>query len=316
MSYKMNVEPVYNIGVVARMTGIPENTLRMWERRYDFPISTRTDGGHRLYSPLQVARILWVKQHIDQGMQTRNAIQALEQSEQTGQFPEPTLGIQSSASSRLSGETVRDQLFQALITLDKKQADMILANALTLYSLEHLLLTVIAPIFTAVGQAWEEGRLSIATEHFATNYLRHKLLMWMQTAPPEYSVNPVVLACAPGELHEGGLLILGLLLQRLRWPVIYLGQTVDLADLTSFVERIRPSMVVFVAMTVNTAQALSEWQQWFSPKHETPVVAYGGYIFTQDPTWIEHVPGVYLGSTLLEGLDKADRLLRNMHPSV
>ncbi len=45
---RVNEEPVYNIGIVARMTGVPENTLRVWERRYDFPQSARTEGGHRL----------------------------------------------------------------------------------------------------------------------------------------------------------------------------------------------------------------------------------------------------------------------------
>jgi methanogenic corrinoid protein MtbC1 len=138
----------------------------------------------------------------------------------------------------------------------------------------------------------------------------------MQMAPPEYPVRPVVLACAPGELHEGGLLMLGLLLQRLRWPVVYLGQTIDLADLASFVEKLKPSLVVFVAMTENTAQALSQWPQWLSPKkeNEAPIVAYAGYIFAHDLAWIDRVPGIYLGHTLLEGLDKADSLLRHLNP--
>jgi DNA-binding transcriptional MerR regulator len=312
----MNEEPVYNIGVVARMTGIPETTLRAWERRYSFPTSTRTAGGHRLYSPLQVARVRWVKQRIDEGMQTRNAIQALEQSEDTGQSPAVTLALPSSVPSSASGESIRDQLFEALITLDKKRVEMVIGDALTVHSLEHLVLTVIGPTFTAIGQAWEEGRISIATEHFATNYLRQRLLMWMQTAPPEYPVRPVVLACAPGELHEGGLLILGLLLQRLRWPIVYLGQTVDLADLASFVQKLKPSLVIFVAMTEDTAQALSQWPQWLSSgkENEAPIVAYAGYIFARDSVWIDRVPGVYLGNTLLDGLDTADDFLRRLNP--
>ena len=40
-------EPLYNIGMVARMTGIPVATLRVWERRYGFPNATRTPGGHQ-----------------------------------------------------------------------------------------------------------------------------------------------------------------------------------------------------------------------------------------------------------------------------
>jgi MerR family transcriptional regulator, light-induced transcriptional regulator len=312
----MNEEAVYNIGIVARMTGIPENTLRMWERRYHFPTPTRTEGGHRLYSPQQVARVQWVKQRIDAGMQTRNAIQALEHSEAAGQFPDAMPDFHSAAQSLVSGEVVREQLLEALIALDKKRAEQIIGEALAVHSLEHLLLAVIAPLFTAVGQLWEQGRIGIATEHFATNYLRQKLLMWMQTAPPEYPVRPVVLACAPGELHEGGLLILGLLLQRLRWPVVYLGQLVELADLASFVSNLKPSMIIFAAMTENAAQALSQWPQWFSPKkeNETPMVAYAGYIFAHDPVWIDRVPGIYLGHTLLEGLDKANHLLHQLNP--
>lgn len=312
----MNEDPVYNIGIVARMTGVPENTLRMWERRYHFPTSTRTDGGHRLYSPQQVARVRWVKQRIDAGMQTRNAIQALEHSEAAGVFPDWSLEIASSAPSPASGETIRDRLFEALIAADRHRAEMVIGDALTIHSLEHLVLSVIAPTFTAIGQAWEENRISIATEHFATNYLRQKLLMWMQTAPPEYPVRPVVLACAPGELHEGGLLILGLLLQRLRWPIAYLGQTVDLADLVSFVEKVRPSMLIFVAMTRPAAEALSQFPRWFPDKKDdaAPIVAYAGYIFAHDPAWIDRVPGIYLGSTLLDGLDKANSLLHELHP--
>ncbi len=39
----INNEPLYNIGVVSRMTGISMATLRAWERRYEFP-EFRTDS--------------------------------------------------------------------------------------------------------------------------------------------------------------------------------------------------------------------------------------------------------------------------------
>ena len=68
---------LYNIGVVSRMTNIPAATLRIWERRYGFPESERTDGGHRLYSEKEVQRLRWVKVKIDGGMQVRQVIRAL-----------------------------------------------------------------------------------------------------------------------------------------------------------------------------------------------------------------------------------------------
>lgn len=72
-----NDKSLYNIGAAARLTGISMATLRAWERRYRFPDSERTDGRHRLYSEKEIMRLRWVKQRIDEGMQTAQAIQAL-----------------------------------------------------------------------------------------------------------------------------------------------------------------------------------------------------------------------------------------------
>ncbi|MBZ0275146.1 MAG: MerR family transcriptional regulator, partial [Anaerolineae bacterium] len=84
-------EPLYNIGVISRMTNIPETTLRVWERRYGFPESARTAGGHRLYCQMEFKRLQWVKMRLDEGMQISQAIQALQHMEREGRFPEAPL---------------------------------------------------------------------------------------------------------------------------------------------------------------------------------------------------------------------------------
>ena len=161
-----------------------------------------------------------------------------------------------------------------------------------------------------------DGRMDIATEHFATNFLRHELLTWMRTAPPAYHVNPVVLACAPGELHEGSLLMLAVLLRRLRWPVVYMGQTTPLSDLAAFVDDITADVLVFVAMTEETARALVDWPHWLpdAAQKRRPMVTYGGRIFSEQPELTEQMPGVFLGKTLQEGVEKLDRMLHDLNP--
>src|SRR5206468_10370316 len=49
------------IGALSRATGIPPATLRTWERRYDFPRSSRKPSGHRLYSTEEVPNLLRIK---------------------------------------------------------------------------------------------------------------------------------------------------------------------------------------------------------------------------------------------------------------
>jgi DNA-binding transcriptional MerR regulator len=323
----VNEQPLYNIGVVSRMTGISMATLRAWERRYDFPDSERTAGGHRLYSEKDVMRLRWVKARIDEGMQTAQSINALRHQETTGHLvltanaaaPTQPVGMDRMhiAQPDLHQEvpsflvTFRDRLTEALIHRNLDRADQVLGEALAVSSPEDLILKVIAPNIAVFGKYWEQGEINIAIEHLATNYLRQRLLSWMISGPPPRSTKPIVLSCAPEEWHEGSLLVLGALLRRRRWPVSYLGQALPLTDLAAFVEQIQPNLLVLVAMTENTAQNLAEWPQFLPDAFERnrPIVGYGGLVFMEQPEWRLKVPGMYLGNTFEDGISAIERLL-------
>lgn len=311
-------KPLYNIGVVSRMTGISMATLRAWERRYGFPDSERTAGGHRLYSEQDILFIRWVKGRTDEGMQASHAINALRHQKETGGLAlvEPVVGPQGiPPMAFIPGGTqlsrYESQLYEALTHRELAAADTILGEALAASSPENLILEVIGPVLSQIGDAWEEGRLSVATEHLATNYLRQRLLMWMVSGPPPRLVDPIALACAPSEWHEGSLLILGALLRRRRWPVAYLGQAVPLAELSTFLREIRPAMVILLAMTENTAAELADWPQYLPDAMQSgkPIIGYGGRIFTLQQHWRLKVPGNYLGDTFTEGIKTIESLL-------
>jgi MerR family transcriptional regulator, light-induced transcriptional regulator len=50
-------ETGYGIGEVVERTGVAEATLRVWERRYGFPVPERLASGHRRYSERDVELI-------------------------------------------------------------------------------------------------------------------------------------------------------------------------------------------------------------------------------------------------------------------
>jgi DNA-binding transcriptional MerR regulator len=52
---------------VSRLTGIPPDTLRVWERRYDLVTPMRSEGGGRLYSQEDVTRLSVIKRLVDSG---------------------------------------------------------------------------------------------------------------------------------------------------------------------------------------------------------------------------------------------------------
>jgi len=57
----------FKIGAVARITGIPSDTLRMWERRYGVVEPDRGQGSSRLYSRDDITRLTLIKQLVDRG---------------------------------------------------------------------------------------------------------------------------------------------------------------------------------------------------------------------------------------------------------
>jgi len=307
-------EPLYNIGVVARMTGIPVATLRVWERRYGFPAAARTAGGHRIYSGHEVQRLRWVKARVAEGMQAGKAVHAMQVMMAQDSLPEPDVadplrGPPEAATSSLG--IFHQRLTEALLAHDLGRADQVIGDVLAVLPVEAVVLGVIRPTLADLGEGWSTGQVSVATEHLASHYLRQRLMLWLAAAPPPRPVPPVVLACAPGEWHDTSLLMFGVLLSRRRWPIAYLGQAVPLTDLADFVATIRPAAVVLVAMHAAAAEALVDWPRALPDVAASgqPALGYGGRVFAHDASWRQRVPGIYLGDTLELGLTTVEEVM-------
>ena len=100
---------------------------------------------------------------------------------------------------------------------------------------EDVLTHVISPTLADIGARWERGEITVAHEHQASAFLRARLSHLMDVAGVQEGFGPlVVAACAPGEEHELGLMMLTLALRRRGVRVAYLGANVPLGDLAVF----------------------------------------------------------------------------------
>lgn len=60
-------KPMYRIGAVSRLTGIPAVTIRIWERRYNVVEPDRSEGRNRLYTREDISRLALIKQLVNAG---------------------------------------------------------------------------------------------------------------------------------------------------------------------------------------------------------------------------------------------------------
>ena len=114
------------------------------------------------------------------------------------------------------------------------------------FTVETVLGAVILPYLVDLGERWSSGEATVAQEHFASNLIRGRLLGigrgWDSGEGPR-----AVLACAPGELHDLGLIAFGLTLNRKGWRITYLGPDTPVESLVDTAGRLEPDLVVVAA---------------------------------------------------------------------
>ena len=71
--------PIYRIQTVSALTGIPVRGIRSWETAYELLHPERTNGGHRLYSTLEVKQLRDILRLVEeQGLSLRAVKERLE----------------------------------------------------------------------------------------------------------------------------------------------------------------------------------------------------------------------------------------------
>jgi DNA-binding transcriptional MerR regulator/methylmalonyl-CoA mutase cobalamin-binding subunit len=232
--------PGLNIAALARRTGIPPDTLRKWEQRYQILLPSRTAGGQRRYSERDVARVEWLRERLDEGYRISEAASLL-----------GSAAVEPARSSR-------DQLQAILHSLEHGETAEIglrLDQAFALHGVDQTLESVLRPLLHTVGERWAGGTLSIADEHLVSEAVRSRLGHLLADAGGGVH-GAAVLACGPGEQHELGLMMASIALRRDGWKVVYLGADTPLADAFGLARRLSARLVGLSVATAERAAAL------------------------------------------------------------
>jgi len=257
--------PNLNIAALARRTGVPADTIRKWEQRYGVLRPERTTGGQRRYSEEDVARVEWLKARLGEGYRIGEAATLL------GAVP---------LAAPASPDALREALADAVVRNDLASLITLVDQALALNQLEDALTDVLAPVLTAVGDSWEAGEISVAQEHLASGVVRAHLERLLADSRAAIR-GTAVLACAPGERHELGLLMLAVLLRADGWQVAYLGADTPVGDAVALAERSGARLLCFSATMPESAErAQDELDAPTLPEHLEIVV--GGRGMTDD----------------------------------
>lgn len=227
---------LYSIGAAARLTGLPAETLRAWERRYGLVAPARDDSGLRHYSVQDIARL-----------QLASRLRALGHPiRRIGSMSEGEMRAIADRADPLEPKTPSQQcvrtILESIERYDVATAERVLNDAALYLPAQRLCGEVLSPLMCAVGSLWESGRLSIAQEHVLSQLVRDLLGRFnrVHLGPADYSV---LLATPPHERHEFGIALAAALATAKGVRVCVLGVDVPASDVLAAARRLRPRAV-------------------------------------------------------------------------
>ncbi|MFL5946799.1 MAG: MerR family transcriptional regulator [Gaiellaceae bacterium] len=224
------------IGELSRRSGVSPELLRAWERRYGLLRPMRSPGGLRLYSSDDLERVRLMQHHLARGLAAAEAA--------TLATEQPATSLDPAA---LLSDT-KQELADALAAFDETRAHAVLDSLLAATTVETVLAEVVLPYLHQLGELWEHGEATVAQEHFASGVLRGRLLGlargWGRGLGPR-----IVLACAPNEQHDLGLISFGLALRARGWRIVYLGADTPLPSVADAAHAADAVFVVVSAVT-------------------------------------------------------------------
>lgn len=202
-----------SIAAVERETGLSKDTLRAWERRYNFPTPDRDAYGERSYPPHQVEKLRLMKKLMAQGRRPGKlagldeaALRDLAAGTAEREAQSDGAAIQETRHDLLDYvglckahqvEALRTQLMQRLLKL----------------GMYRFVTEVIAPLNALVGEQWAAGELAVFEEHLYTEAVQVVMRNAIAAIPRAsgHAETPpaprIVLTTIPHESHGLGLLM-------------------------------------------------------------------------------------------------------------
>jgi len=165
-------------------------------------------------------------------------------------------------------------------------------RATDLDGLHRLYVDVIQPSQYRVGELWESGRISVATEHLATatnTYVATNC--YVPLARSAAGGPKAFVACTPEELHELGPRLLADLLECDGWDVDFFGTSMPVRDLVGAIRERQP---LFVGLSAALVMHLGSVKRTIAAIREalggaTPPIIVGGNAFRGDGDLWEQV---------------------------
>lgn len=233
----------YLISTVSKRSGVKSDLVRAWERRYQAVKPTRTEGGHRVYTDLDIARLKLLNQATGNGHSISQIAKLSLDELKTLLKKESDSTVQSLGKpiplngSRLHiAEDYVQKCYAAVLAFDAHALESHFENAIVELGTEIFIEKLLNPLLTMIGDRWRTGELRPVHEHMASAIVRSLTYILRNNNPCSPNAPRMIVSTPINQLHELGALLAGIIAELKGWKVTYLGANLPAEEIAAAVK--------------------------------------------------------------------------------
>ncbi len=234
----------YLISTVSKRSGVKSDLVRAWERRYQAVNPSRTDGGHRLYTDLDIARLKLLNQATNNGHSisqiaklTLDDLKTLlkKESDSIAQTLEKSVPLINGNRLHLAEDYIQ-KCYAAVLAFDAHALESHFENAIVELGTEVFIEKLLNPLLTLIGDRWKSGELRPVHEHMASAIVRSLTYILRNNNPCSSNAPRMIVSTPINQLHELGALLAGIIAELKGWKVTYLGANLPAEEIAAAVK--------------------------------------------------------------------------------
>jgi len=182
-----------------------------------------------------------------------------------------------------STKKAKQQLYKRFTEGDIEEAVKISDEYTKLFSASEFFDRILKPVMYKVGEDWATKKISIATEHVASNIAQALVKIIMEQVTSKNTKKKILICVPLGEEHHLGCDVLQTFLSIKGFKVFNIGTSIPTESILSFIEYNKPDVVLISITLEDNIGAGQRLVKKIREQSKIPILV-GGYVFQSDIT--------------------------------
>ena len=195
----------------------------------------------------------------------------------------------------------KQELFKKLTSGNIEECIKIYKSYVEIFNIADFFDKILRPVMAKIGKDWETGKMTIATEHVASNIAQTLVKIIMEQSSGTGNKKKVMICVPVGEEHHIGCDVLETYLTIKGFKVFNMGTSIPTESIMEFINMKKPNIVLISITIQDNILAGQRLAKKIREQSKIPILV-GGYAMQ-----IENTPkfeGDVIGDTSLEDIPK------------